>query len=232
MRTWKLAGRAAAVTLAMLLVGCGGTGTNNEQGVGSVGITVAWPQRPEGVQPQLIPAASNSIKVEILRDDSTLAEQTVTINRPETHARIDDVRAGDALLRATAYPQPGAEGVAQATAETNITVVADEYHEWPLTLASTIDYVDVQPSAASIDVADTLQLTATAKNADGQTVLVPTDAPFDWSVTGGAAQVSVDDSGLVTGTSVGQGSVSVQEAESGVSGTADVTVNPADVISL
>jgi len=223
----RLLGLVMVGAALLLLMGCGGGGEDREPtgcGCGSVGVKITWPERPAGVETALIPAASNSIKVEVIPGAAGAPTHTATINRPDTEARIDGVEAGAAVLQATAYPQAGAAGVAQARAETNINVVAGAYTEWPLTLASTIDHVDVTPNPAAVDVGDTVALAATAKNADGETVLVGGAAPFGWAVQSGDTHVTVDAAGVVTGTSAGQAVVRATEQESDVSGTATVNV--------
>ena len=68
-----------------------------------------------------------------------------------------------------------------------------------LTLNSTIDAVDVTPNPAYVALGGTLALTATAKNADSATVLVPATGGFTWEVTEGSSSASVDENGVVTG---------------------------------
>lgn len=93
-----------------------------------------------------------------------------------------------------------------------------------LTLASTISTVEITPSLPTINVGDTVQLTATAKDASGATVLV---SGFDWSVTFGIDFASVDASGLVTGLASGRATVRATETESGIFGETTVSVGVA-----
>ena len=108
-------------TAAMLasLVGCGGGGgvMPLSAGVGSVGVQISWPQRAGDVQPALVPLASESIKVEVIRDGVSVPGGTAVINRPHTQAIIEGVTAGEAILRAAMYPEPDGRGVAQARGE-------------------------------------------------------------------------------------------------------------------
>ena len=69
-----------------------------------------------------------------------------------------------------------------------------------------------------------ISLTATATNAEGATVLVPTTDPFTWEVPEGGAFASVDGNGVVTGLAEGTATIRATEAESGVFGALAVIV--------
>ncbi len=237
------------VVLGLALVampGCGGSSHRDAGPVapqfGGVNIRIDWPERPEGVDSALIPAASNSIKVELLQNGVVLAENVCVIDRPETEGRIDDVPVGVTVMRAAAYPLAGAGGVPQASGERAITVLDGQYTEWPLTLESTISEVSITPSPAEVEAEEQLQLTATALDSDGRTVLVPATDPFEWSVTPDSMAVApaevgvmpaqgtpsgsavISGAGLLTGRSIGPVTVTAQEKESLVSGQRTVNV--------
>jgi len=170
----------------------------------------------------MIPAASQSIEVAVLRQGATVA--SVTINRPQTEGCIDDIAAAEAVLRATAYPKAGAQGVPQATAEITITIVAGETRLYPLTLESAIRHVEITPNPASVIEGESIQLTATAMDGDGNIVLVPAASGFTWSIMEGASYIALDAAGTVSGRAEGQAAVSAVENESSVAGVAAVIV--------
>jgi len=149
---------------------------------------------------------------------------SVTIDCPQTEAHIDDIPVGEAILRATAYPEAGAQGVPQATAETTITIVIGETRLYALTLETTIRHVEITPNPASVIEGESIQLTATAKDGDGNIVLVPATSGFTWAVTEGANYIALDAAGVVSGRAEGQATVSAVENESGVAGAATVIV--------
>jgi hypothetical protein len=140
---------------------------------------------------------------------------------------MDDVPAGPAILRATAYPEAGGDGVPQASAEMPIEVVPGQYTEFLLTLESTVVAVEVTPDPASVHVGETASLIATARDAAGRAVIVP---PLDWSLDSGGTHVQLGSSGAVMGRSWdgagGEAVVRATETESGVSGAATVEVEP------
>jgi hypothetical protein len=78
--------------------------------------------------------------------------------------------------------------------------------------------VDVTPASASIAVGGTVQLTATARNAEGEPLA---GHPFTWA-TDAPTIATVSPAGLVTG--VGAGPATITATSEGMSGTASVTV--------
>ena len=90
-----------------------------------------------------------------------------------------------------------------------------------------VDSVAVTPAPASVAVGITLQLTATLKDAHGNTL---TGRIVTWG-TSDATLATVDANGLVTGKSVG-GPVVITATSEGKSGTSSLTVTPAPVASV
>jgi uncharacterized protein YjdB len=88
--------------------------------------------------------------------------------------------------------------------------------------------VDVTPASASVAVGGTVQLTATAQNAEGETLIGRT---FSWA-TDAPSTATVSTGGLVTG--VGTGEATITATSEGKIGTARVTVatNAAAVASV
>src|SRR5207253_76070 len=80
--------------------------------------------------------------------------------------------------------------------------------------------VTVAPATATVQVGQTVQLTATTKDANGN---VLTGRTVTWA-TSNAALATVNGSGLVTGVAAG-GPITITATSEGQSGTAAVTVN-------
>lgn len=225
--------------MAVLIVGCNGNlnrqwnnGVNSTSVIepvaytfnqtGSVTIRVKWSHTGISNSSRLIPTASKSIRIQFLLDGTVIAEGIIV--RPEKSKKFDNLPATDLLLRGMAYPNEDGTGVAQAKAEKDITVQPDKETTVKLVLESTIVKVEISPSPAEVVAGKTLQLTATAKDADGSTVMVATSGAFTWEVIKGGEYASVDSNGLVTGLKPGIATVQATEKESGVAGTVDVTV--------
>jgi len=244
--------RLLVIAFAVVLAGCGGGRSQDEphQATAVLTLRIVWPPTTGEVLPQLVPALSRSVVVTIRDEDLVLAARTAV--RPQgppwtTEISIEGLPAcDDAILSATAHPNDDGTGVAQAQASTRLVIPArgaaypadgSPGDEIVLNMASTITQIAIRPSPATVQVGETLQLTATAKNAQGQTVFVPPQNAFEWSVVGASADiivqsasVSVDDDGLVEGLSPGVASVQARERESGVSGTTSVQVTQAPTI--
>jgi len=85
--------------------------------------------------------------------------------------------------------------------------------------------VSVTVASSSIYVGETVQCTATARNASGQTV----SATLTWS-SSNASVATVDPNGLVTG--VAEGSATIRASAGGVSGSGSITVLRVPVASV
>ena len=260
MRTKVMVVAAMLMTLAVVCVwlsGCGGSGESAAVEAGKLTVSVTWPA-PETAQvaPQTVPGGSQSIHVQVEEtyDDATHVVAEALLVRPTappwvSEAHFASVRAdAEALLAAVAYPNEDGTGVAQARAAMTIVIPAggagypyggnpgDEVH---LVLDSTIVEVQVTPDPLEVIARMTKQFVATAKDADGSTVLVPATNAFAWSVAdappvppvsaaqgSGAWNASVDGEGVVTGLSMGTARVTATENDSGVSGEAMVQILP------
>src|SRR6266498_1021210 len=121
--------------------------------------------------------------------------------------RVTGLTAGSATITATSEGQSGSAGVRVAAA--------------PVPVAS----VAVTPATASIQAGQTVQLTATPKDASGNTLSGRT---VSWA-SSNTAFATVSASGLVTGKAAG--SATITATSEGKSGTAVVTVTQVPVAS-
>ncbi len=147
--------------------------------------------------------------------DSTLTGRVVTWQSSNTAVAtvsssglVTGVAAGSATITATAE---GVSGTAAAT----VTVPS----------TPTITSVTVAPNAFTVTAGQTRQLTATAKDASGNTV----STTFQWS-SGNPPVATVSGSGLVT--AVLAGTATISATAGGVTGTSAATVNAVPVASV
>jgi len=210
---WALASAAYVA----LVLGCGG-GSRSE--MGSVALQVAWPPRESG---RLIPAASESITFEILRGSPPQLERSARVTRPNNQVTLGPLAAGEVMLRARAYPNADGTGVAQAEASKQITIVGGQTTTERITLGTTIVRVEITPSPIpEIQPGTDVQLTATAKDADDNIVLV---AGGNWSwQSSDEAVATVDAGGKVHGVGAGTAQVTARESESAIADSASVRV--------
>ncbi|MHB9026344.1 MAG: Ig-like domain-containing protein [Armatimonadota bacterium] len=204
-----------------LLPGCGGGGSGGAQTTTAT-IEIAWPDRD-----RVLPLLAESIAIVVTGPEGFTAAKTE--NRPvaggTSLVTFTALPVGQLVFTATAYPQADAQGVAQATGAVAHAAQANVPLAVTLTMASTIATVTVGPAASSVSPEGTVQLTATAKNAADQIVLVPVTGGFTWS-SSNESMATVDADGLVTGVSLGTVTITAVEDDSGKSGTATVTVVP------
>ncbi|HEY3416599.1 MAG TPA: hypothetical protein VGM23_06925, partial [Armatimonadota bacterium] len=115
MRVLSLTVAALCVGLAVLLAGCADSARQT-----TATVTVDWPGRNISA-----PLASESVQVMLTGLNGYTATQVV--DRPETGGAstltFPNLPAGPVTVTITAYPQPGAAGVAQATATSQLTAL-------------------------------------------------------------------------------------------------------------
>jgi hypothetical protein len=172
----------------------------------------------------LIPVASESIRVSLIKGNALLAERLLT--RPAsgstTSADFDRLPVGEVIFRASALPNADGSGVAQAGVETVVPIVAGQVAPVRLTMASTIDHVEVMPAAPTVATGQTTQLAAITKNAVGEIVIVRPET-LQWS-SSNTAVATVDGTGKVTAVSPGGVTIEVRETESGMTASVAVTM--------
>ena len=214
----------AALLLALpgclLVNGCSGFLPGQSAGSGALSRTatatvrVAWPQRDDT---RLIPVASNSIRITITGQDSFSATQVIA--RPATQAVFTNLPPGQLTVVASAHPDAsGLTEPAQASGATVVQAVADESFQIALTLASTIDRIELLGGAASLDIGQSGNFSVTARNASGQVVLT-TPGKWVWTSDNGSV-ATVTGNGLtaqVRGVSAGTAGITALEQESGKS---------------
>jgi hypothetical protein len=218
----------AVAACASPLAGCG-SGVNSAQGSAPSGratFTVIWPTGSVG---RLVPQACRSVRVSVAKATVEVAAKVVA--RPEgggtSVVQLDRVPIGDVEARAAAYPNADGTGVAQAHGKATIKIERDKDTPFTVTMASTIDRIEVTGGGSlDIGVGESVQLTATPRDADGNAVLVKPDA-ITWT-TSDEAVASVDSAGKVTANADGTAVITAEEPESGRSGAATVGVGKAD----
>jgi probable HAF family extracellular repeat protein len=218
--------------LSTLLGGCGfrlwqgrESYPGSSSGSANLTIRVNWPQTKHSER--LIPQAAQSIVVILYQwsfvgDLKEIARTNPPIQRPQTTYRFTNIPSGITQIVAIAYPNPDGSGTPLARGEVEFALVPGENQAPPLTMDSTIVKVEVSPPEATLSVGETLQLTATAKDADGNIILVP-EGGFSWQ-SSNPTVAEVDSSGKVTAKAEGSATITATEKESQKSGNATVNV--------
>jgi hypothetical protein len=212
-------GILATLLLGTALAGCGGSSPSANPGTGKATFTVVWPEPS-----RLLPAASNSVKVEIMQGPASVGSKVVARPAQGGSATVsfDALPVGALTATATAHPQADGTGTAQAQGTVPLTVNAGQNTAFTLTMASTIDHLEVTPPTVTLSTGQTQQLGMAAKNAAGSIVLVA-GGKVQWQ-TNAVGVASVSSAGLVTTVAPGAARITVTDTESGKSATADITV--------
>jgi hypothetical protein len=176
---------------------------------------------------RLIPQATQSIVVILYQKDfqgnwREIKRTNPPVQRPQTTYKFEKIPAGVTRIQATAYPSTDGSGVALARGEVECVLAPGENVAPALTMDSTIVKVEITPPEATLSVGQTVQLTATAKDADGNIVLVPAGG-FSWQ-SSNSAVAEVDSGGKVTAKAEGSATITATEKESGKSGSASIKV--------
>src|SRR5687767_9416471 len=124
-----------------IVFGCGGGSESAESG--RAVFTVVWPARS-----RLIPVASNSIKVEISRNGTEVAEKVIA--RPATSVAFENLPVGDLSVTVTAHPNADGSGTAQARGTAPLTIRPNQTTDFTVTMESTIQSVVIVPPSAPI----------------------------------------------------------------------------------
>ncbi len=219
---------------ALFLPGCGGSApTSSATGValaasGRAVFMVVW---PAASTTRLIPLAARSIRVDVLRSNGTVVASQL-LARADTGSSaatltFTNLPVETLTARATALPQTDGSGTAQATGTVPLVIQAGQTVSFSLTMASTVDHLDINAVAVPFIIGQKFQMTETARDAPGTSgnIVLTASAKMQW-VSSNTAVVSVDESGLVTALSAGTATVTVTDQESGKSVSATVTVAP------
>ena len=202
------------VVMTTFILGCGGGG--NSAQTGRVRINFYWPSSA------VMPAASNSIKFVIRRDNVTL--DTKVISRPEgaeiTTVEFQNLPVGDLTATASAHPQFDGTGASQAAGSVAFMLHAGRIMLFVMTMDSAIDRLEVSPSSVTLNPGQTLQLGVTARNWTHQIILIST-GKLEWRSLN-TTTATVSSTGEVSVLTPGSAEIRVIETESGKIASAHV----------
>ncbi len=234
MKLFPLLLAVASVSLIVLLAGCGSGGSGSAGQTPATGVTrvtVVWPTRSTTVtSSRFIPQAANSIVVQINNGAGFTASQVLSrpANGSPSTATFTLVPVGSIAVTVNAYASTDGSGVSEAVATTTAQSSNHQTTIVNVDMTSTITSVSISQYPSSINVTDTVQLLATALDANNNIVPVqPQPNGFYWT-TSNTAVATVDQTGLLTAKSAGTVTVTAMESETGISGSVSLQINPAN----
>ena len=190
---------------------------------GRASFTFKWPIR--AATARLIPVDANSIQLNVATGGAVVGTQL--ISRPTGGAStatvtFNSLNVGDYTITATAFPNADGSGVAQASAQTAATITANQTTQFSLTMASTIASLGITPSTTNLIAGQSVSLTATPMDSQGNIVLI-TPGTLRWS-SSATGVATVDTSGKVAGVTAGSAAITATETESGVTASVSFTI--------
>lgn len=209
----------ALIPLAFLLAGCGGGSDSAKSGRAE--FRILWPAE----ETRLIPAASNSIKVEIRRGGTVIATKLSPKPAGGGSALVvfDNLPVAQVTATATAYPNADGTGTAQATGSVTFQVQAGQTTPFSITMASTIDRLEVTPPTLTLNPNEEQTLSVAAKDSANNIVLL-SPSKLEWR-SNATSVATVDSAGRVTAQNPGSTEIRVTETESGKIASISVIVN-------
>jgi hypothetical protein len=238
---------AFLLTLAAILIGCGGgggsssgapTGSGTGTGTGSstggstgstptaISFTLNWPTATRA-----IPSYAKSLVLRVVENASNLT-QTRTINRgsslPYTQVvTFTGLNPGSYTVSGDAYLDPNATGPLLATFTAGITVGAGSTVSAPISFSSTIAEVVIDGIPVLMETGVTTQLSGHAIDDNDDLLLLPIGC-LQWSIIQGADLVELTAAGYISAIAPGTVTLRLTDSASGKfdEGTFDINGDP------
>lgn len=211
-----------AFALAAVLVGCGGGGGAGAAQTGSVEFSIEWPGR--AWRP---PASTESVRIDLSQSGLAVGSQLAVRPAGAQTDRVvfTGVPVGSITASIVAYPNPSGNGVPVASGVVAGVVTANSAVEIPITASTTIARLSITPAVTTVMSGKQVKYTGVALDSADRVVLTKPDR-WDWTTD--SQQIAAITTGTTTPTltagGLGSTTVRVRETESGVTGSAVVTV--------
>lgn len=195
-------------------------------GTGRIEIEVNWPDRS-----RYVPPYAESVVAKMTLPGNMVI--STTINRVGNEASVGEgqfdmnIPIGTYPVNIQAKTQTNGQGTTVAEANLLIEVVDGELRTINVSadLQSVIQQIVIDGQPISVGVDDTVQLTGSAKDSNGNTILLPPGA-LVWSIVSGSEFASITPQGQITGIAAGVARVRLAENGAGIFAEADVTIVP------
>lgn len=228
-----------------LLWSCGGGGSsnsgngNNSGGnttpqTGRVAVTIDWAQRAVAMalsrsRTRYTPAYALSLQFTLVSTKTASQTYNLTVNRPvatgtpQTLLFTSAIPVGSYTLTGNALTGTDGQGAIVATTSVAVTVQANQTNTIPVTLASTIQSLQLNGAPLQVQVGNSLTLTGYAQDPNGMAIFLP-GGDLQWSLVSGAQYATLTSAGLLSGVAPGMVVVKLTEPDTGISAQGDVTI--------
>ena len=215
---------ACLLLFPSVLSGCGGS-HHAAARRGHLRFTVTWPQQGPS---RVIPTAAQSLLVQV-KQGTTVINSGV-IARPASTMTFPELPVGALSVSVWAFASTDGTGTPMAAATVSTTIVNNQTSNVDVTLASTIDHLEVTPNPYVLGAGLSGTINVVGKDAGGAIVLIdPSALSFSSSAPG---VVAVTSAGVATaGTSVGTATITILEADSGKTLSLPLNVVPAITVT-
>ncbi len=199
--------------LALLLAGCGGSSAGSVASAGAKGkatLNVIWPDQIA----RQIPVAANSLTVTLSQGGSAVATQTIA--RPAagtntTSTTFTALPVGSLDVAVSAFPTTDGTGVAQANGAGTMAVSVGTPGAVTVSLVSTVSTLAISPATPHIGIGGTGTLTASARDASNNIVLLQATGvePITWTSSAPGILTIAGTGPVATATGVAAGSSTI-----------------------
>ena len=229
----SLTRRALALSLILVLSGCGGSAVKTSE-TGRVRILVEWPPLPP--TSRYIPTYAKSLVFELYREGEPSSRVALVANRPDSPSasqtiEINQVLAtGTYVLAGVARVEKEGQGSTVASASTTFSVAPFKTAEVDITLATTLRTLTILGTPLKVPQGGTLNLSGEARDPEGKLVFLPTSV-LQWSVVAGGSSGTVSATGQFNALAPGTVRVRLAEPGAAVASEADITVTAASALA-
>lgn len=211
LKTSAAAGLGLTILGGVVLTGCGGGDSGSQQPIptqGRANITVTWPTD----------TPVNSVTAKIMQGTTLI--RSVTISKPATGSStsvlVENLNSGTYMVEADAFASTDGSGTALLTTSGNVVIQGGQTADFNINLTSAVSEITITSPSTGLGENQTMQLTATAKDASGNVLTLPADR-FTWLALNPDI-ATIDQNGLITAISSGVANFRVTEKASGRSG--------------
>lgn len=213
------------IGLSCVLAGCSGS-ADSVTARGAADVAIKWPSTSQASADRLLPGLTQSVVVAL--DNGRGFTTAQIVNRdPDAElaaARFENIPEGDVAVTVTAYPDFNGQGTPLGIGAATAFILPKRTSVLAVNLNSTIAALALSQYPSELENATSLQLLATALNAQNEIVPVRLGG-FGW-VSSDTEIAEVDQHGVISAKKQGYVDITAIERESGISTALRLKITP------